>query len=179
MSKRTRAADPVDVITVRITVQDDGTLTVTVDGKPYLPPEFSPPWRRSSYAVIVDAISQQTGKTLRVDVIETDGRTITDYRTPTVRRPELSAQTEELARPQIVAAPAPQPVSPPQLLQFAGSGMIPGEDVAVAIIIAHTESDPEGIARALIDSRYLDHAPTGEVVLLGRISATVCVGKPQ
>ena len=60
-----------------------------------------------------------------------------------------------------------------------GDGFVPGEDVAVAIVIVHTETGPDGIARALIDSRYLDHAPTNEVILLGRISATVCIGAPQ
>ena len=172
-----KCTDPTAVM-VRIVVADDGTLAVTVDGAPYLPPEFSPPWRRASFPAIVDAISQQTGRTLRVDVIETDGRTITDFYTPRPpRRTDAhpSPQTVEAAP----GAPTMQPAPPPRLMQFAGSGMIPGEEVAVAIIIAHAESGPDGIARALIDSRYLEHSPTGEAVLLGRISATVCVGKPQ
>lgn len=182
MSKRDRSkpADP-SVTMVRITVQDDGTLAVTVDGAPYLPPEFSPPWRRGSFPTIVDAISQQTGRTLRIDVVETDGRVMTDFYTPRPprRRAEPSAEVavQPAASPQAVAAAPVAP--PPRLVQFAGSGMVPGEDVAVAIVIAHTETGPDGIARALIDSRYLDHAPTGEVILLGRISATVCIGKPQ
>lgn len=178
MSKRDhrKHTDPTAVM-VRIVVADDGTLTVTVDGAPYLPPEFSPPWRRASFPAIVDAISQQTGRTLRVDVIETDGRTITDFYTPrTPRKAEPQVSTAESS---VQVAPAVEPAPPPRLTQFAGSGMIPGEEVAVAIIIAHAESGPDGIARALIDSRYLEHSPTGEAVLLGRISATVCVGQPQ
>ena len=178
MSKRDRSkpADP-SVVMVRIVVAEDGTLTVTVDGAPFLPPEFSPPWRRGSFPAIVDAIREQTGCTIRVDVIETDGRTMTDFYTPRPRRtPPPEAQPVQQA-PQS-AVPVPVPVVP-RLVQFAGSGMVPGEDVAVAIVIAHTEAGPDGIARALIDSRYLDHAPTGEVILLGRISATVCIGAPK
>ena len=174
MSKRDRSnpADP-SVVMVRIVVAEDGTLAVTVDGAPFLPPEFSPPWRRGSFPAIVDAIREQTDCTIRVDVIETDGRTMTDFYTP---RPRRTPQPE--AQPvQQVPAVAAEPV--PRLVQFAGSGMVPGEDVAVAIVIAHTETGPDGIARALIDSRYLDHAPTNEVILLGRISATVCIGAPQ
>ncbi|MCB1273810.1 MAG: hypothetical protein KDB25_05380 [Leucobacter sp.] len=179
MSKRdhSKHTDPTAVM-VRIVVADDGTLTVTVDGAPYLPPEFSPPWRRASFPAIVDAISQQTGRTLRVDVVETDGRTITDFYTPRAPRkaePQASAVESSV---KVASAVEPAP-APPRLMQFAGSGMIPGEEVAVAVIIAHAESGPDGIARALIDSRYLEHSPTGEAVLLGRISATVCVGEPQ
>ena len=177
MSKRDRSnpADP-SVVMVRIVVAEDGTLTVTVDGAPFLPPEFSPPWRRGSFPAIVDAIREQTDCTIRVDVIETDGRTMTDFYTPRPRRtPPPEAQPVQQVPP---VAAVPVPVVP-RLVQFAGSGMVPGEDVAVAIVIAHTETGPDGIARALIDSRYLDHAPTNEVILLGRISATVCIGAPQ
>jgi len=177
MSKRDRSnpADP-SVVMVRIVVAEDGTLAVTVDGAPFLPPEFSPPWRRGSFPAIVDAIREQTDCTIRVDVIETDGRTMTDFYTPRPRRtPQPEAQPVQQVPP---VAAVPVPVVP-RLVQFAGSGMVPGEDVAIAIVIAHTETGPDGIARALIDSRYLDHAPTNEVILLGRISATVCIGAPQ
>lgn len=177
MSKRDRSkpAAPVGVVMVRIVVAEDDTLAVTVDGAPFLPSEFSPPWRRGSFPAIVDAIREQTDCTIRVDVIETDGRTMTDFYTPRSRRtPPPEAQPVQ----QVPQSAVPVPVVP-RLVQFAGSGMVPGEDVAVAIVIAHTETGPDGIARALIDSRYLDHAPTGEVILLGRISATVCIGTPQ
>lgn len=185
MSKRDRSK-PADlsVVMVRITVAADGTLAVAVDGVPFLPPEFSPPWRRGSFPTIVDAISEQTSRILRVDVVETDGRVMTDFYMPRPPRrtapiPEVPAPTAEVAAA-VASAPGPvEPVAVPRFVEFAGSGMVPGEDVAVAIVIAHTETGPDGIARALIDSRYLDHAPTGEVILLGRISATVCVGAPQ
>ncbi len=186
MSKRARSkTDPTAVVMVRIVVAEDGTLSVTVDGAPYLPPEFSPPWRRSAYPHIVDAISQHTGHTLRVDVIEIDGRVITDYRTPPKPRP---VSPEPAAAP-VVAAPqpsAPQPAAPqvpvqaaPRFTQLAGSGFVPGEDVAVAIIISHTETAPDGIARALIDSRCLAACPTGEAILVGRISGTLVLGRPE
>ena len=182
MSKRARSkTDPTAVVMVRIIVAEDGTLSVTVDGAPYLPPEFSPPWRRSAYPHIVDAISQHTGQTLRVDVIEIDGRVITDYRTPPRPRPVIP---EPAAAP---AAAAPQPAAPaaapveavPRFAQLAGSGFVPGEDVAVAVIISHTETAPNGIARALIDSRYLAACPTGEAILVGRISGTLVLGRPE
>lgn len=181
MSKRARSkTDPTDVVMVRIVVTEDGTLSVTVDGAPYLPPEFSPPWRRSAYPHIVDAISQHTRRTLRIDVIEIDGRVITDYRTPRTPRP---VSPEPAAAP---VAAAPQPAAPaatveavPQFAQLAGSGFVPGEDVAVAVIISHTETAPDGIARAFIDSRYLAACPPGEAILVGRISGTLVLGRPE
>ena len=183
MSKRARSkTDPTAVVMVRIVVAEDGTLSVTVDGAPYLPPEFSPPWRRSAYPHIVDAISQHTGHTLRVDVIEIDGRVITDYRTPPKPRP---VSLDPVAAPVVAAAQpsAPQPAAPveavPRFAQLAGSGFVPGEDVAVAVIISHTETAPNGIARALIDSRYLAACPTGEAILVGRISGTLVLGRPE
>lgn len=186
MSKRARSkTDPTAVVMVRIVVAEDGTLSVTVDGASYLPPEFSPPWRRSAYPHIVDAISQHTGQTLRVDVIEIDGRVITDYRTPPKPRP---VSPGPVAAP-VAAAPqpsAPQPAAPavplaavPRFAQLAGSGFVPGEDVAVAVIIFHTETAPDGVARALIDSRYLAACPTGEAILVGRISGTLVLGRPE
>jgi hypothetical protein len=67
----------------------------------------------------------------------------------------------------------------PRFAQLAGSGFVPGEDVAVAVIISHTETAPNGIARALIDSRYLAACPTGEAILVGRISGTLVLGRPE
>lgn len=186
MSKRARSqTDPTAVVMVRIVVAEDGTLSVTVDGAPYLPPEFSPPWRRSAYPHIVDAISQHTRRTLRVDVIEIDGRVITDYRTPPTPRPVSPepAATPARAAPQTSVpqtAPPPAPVEAvPRFAQLAGSGFVPGEDVAVAVIISHTETAPNGVARALIDSRYLAACPTGEAILVGRISGTLVLGRPE
>ncbi|KKI20800.1 MULTISPECIES: hypothetical protein [unclassified Leucobacter] len=181
MSKRTRAkADTSVMVMVRMVVQDDGTLHVTVDGAPYLPVEFAPPWRRASYPHIVDAISDgRPGQTLRVDVIETDGRVVTDFRVPRRTAPApapapVLAQQHVSRTVEAQTVPAP---ARPRLAEFAGSGFVPGEDVAVAIVIAHTETSPDGISRTLIDARYLDHAPTREVILLGRISGTICIGQ--
>lgn len=181
MSKRARSkTDPTAVVMVRIVVAGDGTLSVTVDGAPYLPPEFSPPWRRSAYPHIVDAISQHTGQTLRVDVIETDGRVITDYRTPPKPRPANpdSVEAPVTVEPQSAASPA-LVEAVPRFAQLAGSGFVPGEDIAVAVIISHTETAPDGIARAFIDSRYLAACPTGEAILVGRISGTLVLGRPE
>ena len=160
---------PIALPTVLLVVRDDGTLTATLDGAPLTPAEWAPPWRRESFPQIIDQASQDRTRPIRVEVREADGTVFTDLIPARPRRAAPESQ--------------PEPVRPtPELPVFytvEGDGFVPGEDVAVAIVIAHTETGPDGIARALIDSRYLDHAPTNEVILLGRISATVCIGAPQ
>ncbi|MBS1674761.1 MAG: hypothetical protein JSS74_12460 [Actinobacteria bacterium] len=177
MSKRARTqGDPSPLLVmVRVVVADNGTLIVTVDGHPYLPPEFSPPWQRSSYPAIVDAICIQYGRTLRIDVVETDGHRITDFYTPPRPRPTQVPPVRE-ARPEHASTtPAAEP---PRIVQLSGSGFVPGEHVAVAVIIAHTDASPEGGTRAVLDARALAQSPTGEVVLPGRISGTITIGSP-
>jgi hypothetical protein len=54
---------------------------------------------------------------------------------------------------------------------------VPGEDVAVAIIHAHTDASPDGTARALLTAEQAAAAVTGEMILLGRISGTLTVSR--
>lgn len=62
----------------------------------------------------------------------------------------------------------------PRLAEVTAGGFVPGEDVAVATIVCHTDATGTGEARTLID---LDDLPDGthEVILFGRISGTLAV----
>src|SRR5699024_3216295 len=65
-----------------------------------------------------------------------------------------------------------------ELVEITGQGFVPGEDVAVAVIIAHTDATTAGEARALLDRdtiRPMVSGNVGEVVLIGRVSGTLCV----
>ena len=62
----------------------------------------------------------------------------------------------------------------PELVEFAGDGYVPGEDVAVAVILRHTSADHAGHARALLD-RIEFPAGSGELILLGRISESLSI----
>ena len=72
------------------------------------------------------------------------------------------------------------PVAIPTLIltvHEAGT-LIPGQDVAVAIITGHTDAAHTGVARALIDpaSPIPDHLDgLVEVLLLGRVSGTTVI----
>ena len=50
---------------------------------------------------------------------------------------------------------------------------MPGEDVALAVVIRHSSADGHGHVRHLIEEREL--ATGGEVLLFGRISGTAHV----
>ena len=65
-----------------------------------------------------------------------------------------------------------------ELAVLHGQGFVPGEDVAIAIVIAHSDAGPDGTARALLDRGQLDASPTREVILLGRASGTLTIGHP-
>lgn len=164
---------PVVVPVVEFTISADGAMTVTVDGVPYLPEPFAPGWRRESFPAILDTLSAQHRTPLRVQVREADGSTFTDIITPPRERvPPKPWETSALATvtPPVAAV---QPV----LHQVAGSGFVPGEDVAVAIIHAHSDASPDGTARALLTAEQAATAVTGEVILLGRVSGTLAISR--
>ncbi|MFG3398241.1 hypothetical protein [Streptomyces parvus] len=163
-------ADPVPAVlpNVVIAVADTGEVTVTIDDAPYAPEPFAPAWRREDFARLIDQITDQRHSAIRVEVRESDGTVFTDIIAPARRH------TPE-------AAPDPQPASTPtaEFVEFRGAGFVPGEDVAVAVVITHTDARHDGTARSLLDSVQLDTSPSREVILLGRISGTLEIGRPR
>ena len=148
-------------------------MQVSIDGVPYLPPEYSPGWRRESFPRIIEAVTQQRSSGVRVEVTEADGRTYTDLIAPTRRTTQPPPESQPQSAPMEVPAQ-----HRPQLVQLAGSGFIPGEGVAVAIIVAYADTAPDGICRATFDPRQFAGTPTNEAILLGSISGTITLGTP-
>ncbi len=56
---------------------------------------------------------------------------------------------------------------------------MPGEDVAIAVVIAHGDAAPDGAMRGLLTADQLAVSPTREVILLGRVSGTLTIGHPE
>ena len=177
---KTEPGGPIVVPVVEFTITADGAMTVTVDGRPYLPEPFAPGWRREAFPTILDALTARYRSPLRVQVHEADGSTFTDIITPPRERPTPKPWEARAPAPAPVAVVSPPvPAAQPVLHQVAGSGFVAGEDVAVAIIHAHTDASGDGTARALLTAEQAALAVTGEVILLGRISCTVTVGRLQ
>lgn len=173
-SPKPESGGPVTMPVVEFTIDGDGSMTVTVDGVPHLPEPFAPGWRRESFPTILDTLTARYRTPLRVQVREADGSTFSDIITPPRERP---SQKPWETPPRSTAAPLP--AAHPVLHQVAGSGFVPGEDVAVAIIHAHSDAAQNGSARALLTAEQVAAAVTGEVILLGRVSGTFTIGRIQ
>ena len=157
---------PVSIPLVVLDVREDGTVTVTVDGKRLDPDPFAPPWRRSSFGQIIDRATNDRTTPARVEVREADGTTVTD----------IVAARRRRSRPEPEPEPAAQ--AGPVFHTVEGKGFVPGEDVAVAVVTGHTDAAHSGTARALIDPAGNGADRTDEVIeviLFGRVSGTTII----
>lgn len=159
---------PVVLPNVVMEVASDGRMTVTVDGALYEPEPFAPAWRREDFARVLDQLTEQRRSPVRVEVREADGSMFTDIITPGTRHPRPAPTTEPPARQAM-----------PELVTLHGEGFVPGEDVAVAVVIAHGDATPDGTMRALLTAEQAASSPTREVILLGRVSGTLIIGHPE
>ena len=160
---------PVELPHVLVTVAEDGTLTAMVDGAPFPSPDGTA-WTRATFGPLMDAITNDRAIAVRVEVRESDGSVFTDIlRT---RKPRRAVAPSENPVPETRRSRHARRV--PRLAEVTAEGFVPGEDVAVAAIVSHTDTTGTGEARALID---LDDLPDGthEVILFGRISGTFAV----
>ncbi len=171
---------------ITMTISTDGTMTVAVDGTPFEPPRFGAPWVRASFAEIIDTVLLAHGSPVRVVVHEADGTVFTDL----ITRP-LQGSLSPSAPPQSPGresrTPAESPFAPaapidatplvaPPHVVCGEEGFLPGEDVAVAIIVRHIKASPDGSARALLEPGLCRVTADGEIVLVGRISGTCVFG---
>jgi hypothetical protein len=120
------------------------------------------PARRAELGRVIGELVTRLDSPTRVEVREQDGSVYADIITPVIQ-----------------ASPTPVPAAPDstpraELLEFTAGGFVPGEDVAIAIILRHSSAGPNGVAHALLD-RAEQSGPTGEVILFGRISGTTSV----
>lgn len=168
---------PVVLPHVVIAVTENGALDVTVDGTPFPPPAAGSGWTRGTFGPLLDAVTKDRTIAVRIEVREVDGTVFTDLirsRKPTRPRPA----DDDAAAPGTRRARSAKHTRSPVLVEVSGDGFVPGEDIAVAVIVSHTDATGTGAARALLDKRQLDAVLSegpGEVVLYGRISGTTVV----
>ena len=131
-------------------------VVLTVNGK-RLP---ATPTRRDELGQATAELVARFASPTRVEVRELDGSVYADILTPDPGNP---AVVDEVPTP-----------TRPVLVEFTADGFVPGEYVAIALVLRHTSAASNGSARALLDPAE-QAAVTGEVVLLGRISGTTAV----
>ena len=161
---------PVMLPHVSMSITADGAMTVAVDDALYKPEPFAPPWRREDFARVLDQLTERhrspgAGRGAR------GGRHDVHRHHHPQRTPSLPTRTEHQSRPHDKRCR--------NSLTLHGEGFVPGEDVAVAIVIAHGDAAPDGTMRALLTAEQAASSPTREVILLGRVSGTLTIGHPQ
>lgn len=161
---------PIELPHVLVTVAADGTLTATVDGTPFPAPSDTA-WTRTTFGPLMDAITKDRTVAVRVEVRECDGSVFTDIIRP--HAPRRAAPLPERPVPETRRSRHARRV--PRVMEVTADGFVPGEDVAVAVIVSHTDATRTGEVRALIDLDALPDAAGQEVILLGRISGTFAV----
>lgn len=136
---------------LRIHINESGVPTFTLDGNDYIPPGSPYPAGRDSVGRILDAVRADIGA-IRVEITEADGSIYSDV---------LIADNAEDAS----GSTSDKPVT------FA-SGFLPGEPVAVAVIISEHCASDDGTTHVRLPAAVLARRG-GTVMLLGRSSGTL------
>jgi len=156
-SSRTTSPVPVVLPFVEVWIDCTGGLAVTVDREPYDIPANVIPAGRPALGRILDEITSHLASPVRVEVHEADGAVFTDIVTPRPPTPAPSVPDELAAD------------LPPR--EHAG-GFVPGETVAVAVVITHATADDTGSAQVRLPAALMSKY-RGAVLLFGRTSGTV------
>ena len=143
---------PVVLSVVHVAIDAEGVLAVDVDG---VPRESEQDRTRGDLRAVIDEITSDLGAPVRVEVHEADGSTFTDVATPPTPAPAAAEQP---------------PTPPPPAL--AGAGFQPGEEVALAYVVARQSADEDGKAAINLPPALVNAAQSG-LVLLGLSSLTV------
>ena len=92
------AETPVLLPHVVVTVAENGTLDVTVDGAPFPSPQQDSAWTRSTFGELMDAVTADRAIAVRIEVRESDGSVFTDLihaRKPTPTEPAETKPQEQ------------------------------------------------------------------------------------
>lgn len=126
------------------------------------------PIERDALGRVLSAIAEDKQSPIRAEVHEADGRVFADIITPPPPGSRFAPPPDT----------PPQAPAPPALIEFYGQGFVPGEDVAVAVIVSRTSAAGTGFARALMERRHLP-GPVTDVLLFGEISGTIVRQGPE
>jgi hypothetical protein len=147
---------PVVMPLVEVEVDVKGFLTVALDHEPY---SADGSLTRDDLQRVLDEIAADLGTAVRVEVHETDGNTFTDIVTPARPRQRMVKAVRELTT---------------TIGDVSGGGFLAGEEVAVAVVVAHQVASIDGTARLRLPPALLEAHP-GLVVFMGKRSGTVMV----
>lgn len=160
----------VDLPLAVVTVGEMGAVSATFDGVDVPPPIDTDHWSRARFGQLLDVLTQERTRSIRLEVRESDGAVFTEIiysrrgatSTPiTEEKQSVSPETRRARRGR-----------PPRLFEITCSGFIPGEDILVAAPVSTAEGNETGIARAVVDlDQLLSH--TNELALIGYVSGRI------
>ncbi|WP_406021823.1 hypothetical protein OH802_21335 [Nocardioides sp. NBC_00850] len=158
MDGHSRTGVPIALPTVRIQVDTDGALTVTIDKEPYaIPPGFD----RDSVRGLLRDLARDLGP-IRVEITESNGEKYIDIQVPGDHDP---------------APPDPAPNRRPAPPGIRGR-FDAGEDVLVAVVVARRTAEPGGTVPIRMPPAFLQRYGN-DVLLIGRdttVSAALADG---
>lgn len=144
---------PVVLPTVHVHVEEDGVLRIDVDGEPH---GTDSPLSRGDLRGVLDQITTAMDCAVRIDVTEADGTTYADIAIPPEQNPVThSAPTTYVDTPGI-----------------SGTGFTPGEEIAIAYVIARQTADGDGSAALHLPPALLAATRDG-LLLLGMTSRVI------
>lgn len=155
MADRSSTGVPIALPTVRIQIDADGALTVTIDKEPYAVP---PGFRRDQVRGLLRDLAGRLGP-LRVEITESNGEKYIDIQTPGDYAP-------------------PDPASDLPAAHGILGRFDAGEDVLVAVVVARRTAESDGTVAMRMPPAFL-HRYGDDVLLIGRdtkVSATLADG---
>lgn len=93
------------------------------------------PLRHDTFGALADHLTAALDSPIRVEVHEADGSTFTDILTPPRRRSRFAPPEPAFPQKALTA-------EVPALIEVSADGFAPGEDVALAVIVAHSDAGP-------------------------------------
>lgn len=142
---------PANLPHLRIQIDGAGDPTFTLDDEDYLPPGGPYPPGRASVPDMLDAARQDLGA-IRVEIVEADDSVYSDM---------LAADAADSTPASTTTDESPY-----------ASGFLPGEPVAVAVIISEHPASEDGTTSVRLPAAVLARYG-GTVMLLGRSSGTL------
>lgn len=159
---------PVVLPLVRVTVDGDGALSVTVDDEPL--PEGMAGLTRSELHPLLDRIAAERGSALRVEIHEPDGKVFTDFHAP---EPTTASHPTPEPGPHSQRTRDREPSVNVQAGCVTGEGFQPDEQLVVAIVVHRAPSNSDGTLDLRLPVALLDRQ-AGDVVLVGERSGACC-----
>jgi hypothetical protein len=145
---------PVVLSTVHVEIGADGDLSVDISGVPYA---VDRRLGRAELRTVLDEITTDLGTAVRVKIRESDGTTYADIATP----PEEPRDRD-----------APEPAEQVPVSGLAARGFQPGEEVAIAYVVARKIADGSGRTAVRLPPALASARRQG-FVLLGMTSQVI------